>query len=140
YTDDLAAVLDDADLTGAPTASDPALDVTDGANGEVRVTGTLAEGQTVTVAYTFTVKPDGERGDNQLRNVVVKTGEEPPGECAEDKCTEHPVGELDDWKTVDPVSGTTVQPGQEVTYTLHFENTGEADKEFNREDVLTQVL
>lgn len=140
YTDDLAGVLDDADLTGAPTAENAALDVTDGTDGTVRVTGTLEPGRTVAVTYTVTVKPDGERGDNQLRNVVVKTGEEPPEECLPGECTEHPVGELDDWKTVDPASGTTVKPGQVVTYTLHFENTGRADKEFTREDVLTQVI
>jgi fimbrial isopeptide formation D2 family protein/uncharacterized repeat protein (TIGR01451 family) len=141
YTDDLAAVLDDADLTGAPVSADPALVASDGADGTVRVTGTLAAGQTVTVSYTVTVKPDGERGDNELRNVVAKTGIEDP-QCGDIgvSCTEHPIGELDDWKSVDPATGSTVRPGDTVTYTLHFENTGNARVDVTREDVLTRVL
>lgn len=141
YTDNLAAVLDDADLTGAPTSSDPTLVPSAGDDGTVRVTGTIAPDQTVTVSYTVTVKPDGERGDNQLRNVVAKTGTPDP-QCGDTgvSCTEHPVGELDDWKTVDPASGTTVQEGRELTYTLHFENTGTAPVDVNREDNLVQVL
>ncbi len=141
HTDNLAAVLDDADLTGAPVSSDPALVPSSGEDGTVRVTGTLAPDQTVTVSYTVTVKPDGDRGDNQLRNVVAKTGTTDP-ECGEDgvDCTEHSIGELDDWKAVDPASGTTVRPGTVLTYTLHFENTGTGPVEVNREDVLTEVL
>lgn len=141
YTDDLAAVLDDADLTGAPQSSDPALVATDGADGAVRVTGILEPEQEVTVSYTVTVVPDGERGDDLLRNVVAKTGTEDP-QCDDESvsCTEHPVGELDDWKSVDPAMGSTLRPGQEATYTLHFENTGKAPVEVNRDDVLTRVL
>lgn len=141
YTDDLSGVLDDADLTGAPAASDPALTATSGQDGLVRVTGSLAPGQTVTVSYTVTVGPDGDRGDNVLRNLVAETGTENP-QCGDDgvECTEHPVGELDDWKTVDPASGTTVQGGAVLTYTLHFENTGQAPVDVNREDDLAAVL
>nr|WP_246301387.1 LPXTG cell wall anchor domain-containing protein [Microbacterium immunditiarum] len=141
YTDNLAAVLDDADLTGAPVSSDPALVPSSGEDGTVRVTGTLAPDQTVTVSYTVTVKPDGERGDNRLRNVVAKTGTTDP-QCDEPDvyCTEHPIGELDDWKTVDPTTGSTLRPGETATYTLHFENTGQAPVEVNRDDVLTKVL
>ncbi|MFB8893433.1 DUF7927 domain-containing protein [Microbacterium plantarum] len=141
YTDNLAAVLDDADLTGAPASSDPVLVPSSGEDGTVRVTGTLAPGQTVTVSYIVTVKPDGERGDNQLRNVVAKTGTPDP-QCGDTgvSCTEHPVGQLEDWKTVDPASGTTVQEGRQLTYTLHFENTGKAPVDVNREDNLVQVL
>ncbi|GAB3598316.1 CshA/CshB family fibrillar adhesin-related protein [Microbacterium tumbae] len=141
YTDDLAQVLDDADLTGAPLADDPALTATDGADGLVRVTGVLASDQTVTVSYTVTVKPDGDRGDNRLRNVVAKTGADDP-QCGDDgvACTEHPIGELDDGKTVDPATGSTLRPGETATYTLHFENTGQAPVEVNRDDVLTRVL
>src|SRR5690606_38318179 len=54
--------------------------------------------------------------------------------------TSHTLGELDDWKTVDPAAGTTVRSGQEMTYTLHFANTGEADVDVSRDDVLTMVL
>jgi uncharacterized repeat protein (TIGR01451 family) len=145
-TDDLSGVLDDADITSEPVSSDPAVTVV--RNGDaLRVTGPIQVDQTVTVTYQVTVKPDGQRGDNIAKNLLAS--DVPPHVCedADSDCepvvpptTEHPIRELDDWKTVDPASGATVQPGQEVTYTLHFENTGEADVAVDREDVLTRVL
>lgn len=141
YTDHLDEVLDDAELTVAPASSDPALVPSSGADGMVRVTGSLAPGQTVTVSYTVTVKPDGERGDNELRNVVAKSDND-NRDCDTFgvECTNHPVGELSSWKTVDPASGVTLAPGAEATYTLHFENTGKAQVNVAKDDVLTQVL
>ena len=147
-TDDLSGVLDDAELTSAPTASSPDVDVVlDDAAQTLRVTGELAPGATVTVTYQATIRPDGDRGDNIAGNVL--TPDVPPFFCADDDsdcdpfvppATSHPLGELDDWKTVDPASGTTVRPGQEMTYTLHFANTGEADVDVSRDDALTMVL
>ncbi|MCP2638277.1 GEVED domain-containing protein [Microbacterium sp. HD4P20] len=145
-TDDLSDVLDDGDVTAEPVSSDPAVTaVRDG--DEIRVTGPIQIGQTITVTYQVTVKPDGDRGNNIARNVL--TPDVPPEVCAEGDVdceefppptTQHPIGELDDWKTVDPASGGTVQPGQQVTYTLHFENIGEADVAVDKDDVLTAVL
>lgn len=146
--DNMSAVLDDADLTNGPaTDHDGVSAVFEPESESIRVTGVLGAGEVVTVTYQVTVLADGERGDNILANVLVP--DMPPYVCADgdDKCdpfvppsTEHFVGELVDWKTVDPASGSTVQPGQVVTYTLHFENTGEAPMVVDREDVLTQVL
>ncbi|PFG30359.1 putative repeat protein (TIGR01451 family)/fimbrial isopeptide formation D2 family protein [Paramicrobacterium agarici] len=145
-TDDLSGVLDDAELTGDPVSSSSAVQaILDG--DALRVTGSIEPGETVTVTYVVTIGPDGERGDNVADNVL--TPDTPPYVCAEDdpECdpfvpptTSHNMGELDDWKTVDPASGSTVRPGQAVTYTLHFENTGTADIDVARDDVLTQVL
>ncbi|WP_293696351.1 hypothetical protein [uncultured Agrococcus sp.] len=141
FTDDLTGVLDDAALTSAPVSSDPTLVPTSGEDGAIRVTGSLEAGQTVTVTYAVTVNPDGERGDNRLGNVVAKTDHPNPGcEDAGVSCTEHPAGELDEWKTADPASGTTLRPGDGVTYTLHFENIGNAPVDFARDDVLDGVL
>lgn len=141
HTDHLAGVLDDAVLTAAPVSDDAALVVTSGADGEVNITGTLSPEQTVTVTYTVTVRADGERGDNRLGNVLAPSGlSDPDCDDAGVSCTEHFVGELDDWKTVDPASGSSVQAGSEVTYTLHFENTGTAAVAVDRDDVLTEVL
>jgi len=140
-TDHLAGVLDDADLTGGPDSSDPAL--TAARNGTtIRMTGTLAAGATVRVTYSVTVRADGERGDNLLGNVVVRTGDEPPEVCAPDSdtCTEHPVPYLRDRKSVDPASGTPVVAGQELTYTLTFTNDGRAPAAVDRADDLTHVL
>ncbi len=138
HRDALSGVLDDAALTVPPAASQASVLPSDGSDGVVAISGTLGAAETATVTYTVTVNPDGSRGDNQLDNVVVKTGE--PAVCGADNCTVHPIGELDDWKTVDPASGSTVVPGQRVTYTLHFENVGKAPVAVDREDVLTDVI
>jgi uncharacterized repeat protein (TIGR01451 family) len=150
-TDDVSGVLDDADMTSTPVVDaahdDTVTAVFDPATRSIRITGTLGAGETVTVTYAVTIREDGERGDNLARNVL--SPDVPPYVCLDDETdcdpyepptTEHPVGELDDWKTVDPASGTTVRAGQEVTYTLHFENIGKAPVPVDREDVLTQVL
>lgn len=145
-TDNLIDVLDDATITTPPTSSDPSVTATAGAD-SIRVLGPIGVGATVTVSYQVTILPDGERGNDVARNVLA--ADTPPelvcdeaGDCVPppDPFVEHPIGELDDWKTVDPASGTNVQPGQVVTYTLHFENTGEADVTVNEDDVLTAVL
>lgn len=49
-------------------------------------------------------------------------------------------GELEVSKSSDPESGTVVTPGQTVSYTLTFENTGEQNISVNQDDVLTDVL
>jgi fimbrial isopeptide formation D2 family protein/uncharacterized repeat protein (TIGR01451 family)/LPXTG-motif cell wall-anchored protein len=139
-TDDLSDVLDDAALTSRPVASDPAVTAV-AADESLRVTGPIAAGATVTVVYQITVNPDGQRGNNVAGNVLMP---DVPQLCGEEPCapptTEHPVGELIDWKSVDPASGTNVAPGQSVTYTLHFRSTGAAPVAIDREDDLTRVL
>jgi fimbrial isopeptide formation D2 family protein len=145
-TDDLSNVLDDAEVTAEPVSSDPAVTAVRSGD-EIRVTGTIQPDQTITVVYEATIKPDGARGDNIAENVL--TPDAPPQLCADGDAdcdpfvppsTTHPIGELDDWKLVNPSSGSTVQAGQQVVYTLHFENIGEADVDVDRDDVLTQVL
>ncbi|MFC5729543.1 MULTISPECIES: GEVED domain-containing protein [Nocardioides] len=144
-TDDLSRVLDDADVSREPASSDP--DVTAVRTDEsLRVTGTIDPGETISVSYEVTVRPDGRRGDNLLRNVltpdVPQVSCDDAGDCepVDPPTTEHKIGELDDWKTVEPGSGTTVRVGDELAYTLHFTNTGTADVEVDRDDVLTGVL
>lgn len=148
-TDDLSGILDDAEITTEPVVdSDDVSAVLDLEAETIRVTGELATGATVTVTYQTTIRPDGDRGDNIAGNVLTPDVPpfQPPADCEDcvppftPPTTEHPIGELDDWKTVDPASGTTVQPGQVMTYTLSFENTGEAPVSVDRDDVLTQVL
>lgn len=93
YTDLIAGVLDDADVTKAPVSSDPALAASAIANGAFTITGELAAGQTVTVTYTVQVKADGARGDNTLANFVFKTGGQPAAACAtgDPLCTTNPI-------------------------------------------------
>ena len=148
-TDELAEVLDDATVTAAPMVDAAhAATVTATLDAEtIRIEGALEAGATATVTYQVTVNPHGERGDNVIRNVVIP--DQPPFVPAPgcDDCdpfvpptTEHPLGELLDDKSVDPASGSTVRPGQEVAYTLTFRSIGEAPVQVNRQDVLTGVL
>ncbi|WP_394939786.1 hypothetical protein [Psychromicrobium sp. YIM B11713] len=140
--DDLTKVLDDAEITSAPVSSDPALTVSDGSDGKITVKGTLAAGQTVTVTYKVKVKADGSRGDNILGNFLVNPGETPPTTCVPGNpdCTTNPVTQLEDFKSVDPASGSTVVAGQELTYTLTFKNVGAAPVGVDRVDDLSKVL
>lgn len=149
-TDDLAGVLDDAAVTGEPVSDHRAVTATR-TGAELRVVGELPAGETATVTYRVTIGADGERGDNVVGNVlapdVPQVVCEEAGDTRATTCvpvdpprTEHPIGQLDDWKTVDPASGATVRPGREVTYALHFANVGTAPVDVAREDVLAGVL
>ncbi|PRB60660.1 LPXTG cell wall anchor domain-containing protein [Microbacterium sp. MYb45] len=147
-SDDMSQVLDDAALTAGPTADVAGITPIFDADAEqIRIEGSLPAGTVVTVTYQVTVLPDGDRGDNILANVL--TPDAPPYVCADGDpdCdpfvppgTDHFIGELRDWKTVDPASGGTVVPGQVVTYTLHFESVGTGPVTVDREDDLTTVL
>ncbi|WP_210650033.1 CshA/CshB family fibrillar adhesin-related protein [Nocardioides sp. SYSU D00065] len=142
--DDLTHLLDDATLTTAPVASDPALAVSEVADGRFAVTGRLAAGQEVTVTYVVTVKADGGRGDNLLGNHLLDPGQPTPPTpgCpsgAED-CTSNPVPEIVDHKSVDPRDGTLVDAGQQLTYTLTFTNRGAGPGAVDKVDDLTHVL
>lgn len=93
HRDDLSAVLDDAELTEAPTSSDPALAV--GRTGDqLVITGTLAPHATVTVRYAVTVRAQADRGDAMLTNQVLRDGEQPTVGCDPGRpCTQHPVAD-----------------------------------------------
>lgn len=142
FTDLLDGVLDDAAIISDPVAVSGELEVSPITDEQFTVTGVLDAGATESVTYTAQVLPDGERGDNMLGNFVVPTGTEPPTECsdANPHCTGHFVPQIDSWKTVDPVSDTPVVAGQELTYTLHFENTGAATGIVDKVDDLTHVI
>ncbi|WP_164863490.1 DUF11 domain-containing protein [Agromyces sp. LHK192] len=79
---------------------------------------TLEPGQTLLITYRVTVDDDVLPG-TVLRNLVLTNCPEPCG-------TEHPTPEFTAWKTSVPPSGTTVHPGDLVTYTLHAYNPSEA--------------
>lgn len=137
FSDDLADVLDDATLNGPPTASIGTASITDGVldwSGIVPVDGVA------TITYSVTVKdslPLSEDGDYRLGNVVTSDG------CvdAEDCATEHPVADFRVVKTADPVSGSSVQVGDQVEYTVTVTQLGEATYEnASLTDDLSDVL
>ena len=145
WTDDLAGVLDDAKITSGPKASDDDLSVSDVTDDQFTVDGTVPAGATYTVTYTVRVLPDGQRGNSELDNFVVKPGDTPPGpdgRCAagDPLCTSNPVPQIDVTKSVDPQDGSTVTPGQVLTYTLTFTNSGKGVGAVDKVDDLSQVL
>jgi len=142
YGDHLADVLDDATVTSAPVASSTDLTAGAIANEQFEVTGTVPVDASYTVTYQVTIKPDGKRGNDAANNFVTKAGEDPPSSCTADDalCTSNPMPDIAAWKTVDPVSGTPVVPGQTLTYTLHFTNKGTADGSVDAVDNTTQAV
>ncbi len=155
YIDYLDRVMDDAtwndDLTVTQTAgagnsmttADATYSATAGKE-RIAVGGSVGAGETYTVTYSVTVKPDATRtGDNDLVNVILPAGEEPdPADrctLARDNCTLTSVPKLAVTKTVNPTSGEKVDPGQELTYTLTFENSGSAPATIDYVDDLSGV-
>ncbi|WP_157695301.1 DUF7927 domain-containing protein [Nakamurella panacisegetis] len=142
YTDDLTGVLDDATLTSAPAASNTHLTIGAVTGGTFQITGTVPVGATYTVTYRVTVKPDGHRGNDTASNFLTRTGGAHGSTCGpkDPLCTTNPMPDVIEWKTVDPTTGTTVDPGQTLTYTLHYHNIGAAAGAVNRVDDITQLV
>lgn len=146
--DDLSQVLDDATMTKVPVSSDAALVVSEvAADNRFTIAGSVKPGASVTVAYTVTVKAEGDRGDDILANFLLKRTDPPittpdctPTAGEEPDCTTNPVGNLAVTKSVDPSSGTTVVPGQQLDYTLTFINTGKGTSMVDYTDVIAGVL
>ncbi|GAA3876397.1 hypothetical protein GCM10022381_18710 [Leifsonia kafniensis] len=121
FTDNLAAVLDDANYNG---------DATNGATVTGSVlswSGPLAVGASETITYSVTVGAPGT-GDSVLHNAVV-TPPNSGGSClagsTDPLCsTVTPVASFQVSKTTD---ATTVTPGETVAYTVTVTNTGAVD-------------
>lgn len=127
HDDVLSGVLDDAEITKQPVASGDGLTVSDIVDGRFTVAGEVAPGQTVTVSYKVTVREEGQRGDDRLGNFLVPAGEEPPASCVPTNperpdCTVNDVSYVSIAKSSDPESGTKVDVGDEITYTLTLKN------------------
>jgi len=143
-TDDLTGVLDDADVVTEPTSSDPGITAVRTGT-DLRVSGPVAAGATVTVTYAVKVKPSGQHGDNRLANVLAQDTPQvscPPFPCTpvSPPSTTHAVGELDDWKTADTAASEPIKSGATLTYTLHFASVGTGPVTVAREDDLSGVL
>lgn len=84
----LTGVLDDADVTELPLASSDVLAVSsiieqsfEGLDQRFSITGMLPPGETVTVQFRVTAKPDGERGDDRLDAFLVSRYSTPSTPC-----------------------------------------------------------
>lgn len=141
-SDDLAEVLAYADLTGVAvatvgdaTVAAPTLDGT-----TLNWNGALAVGESVVITYTVTVKAD--TAGNWLLNKANSTAKPPFSEeiTPPEVSTTHPIPGYEFAKTADPTSGTDVQPGDVITYTLTGSNTGATDLTVSIGDDLTEVL
>ncbi|PJJ71361.1 putative repeat protein (TIGR01451 family) [Diaminobutyricimonas aerilata] len=138
--DHLAGVLDDATVTAAPTAS-AGLTVSSITGGTFTVQGSVAANSSATVSYQVTVIPDATRtGDDSVVNWVLPAGVPVPADCTPGICTINPVPSIADSKTVNPLSGSTVRPGQVLTYTLIFTNNGDGPGTVAKDDALTRLL
>ncbi|MFE6867956.1 hypothetical protein ACFVFS_15495 [Kitasatospora sp. NPDC057692] len=135
-TDDLSKVLDDATYNSDIKASTGTAEVKDG---KLTWTGDLPAGATATLTYSVTVTG---LGDARLHNTVTTTDDK-RGHCETEKgCeTEHLYGSYTFSKVSDPESGSTVQVGDKVTYTVTVTQHGKAEiKSATVTDDLSKVL
>ena len=144
--DNLADVLAHADLvsgsleatiTGpdAP-ASTPAATLS---GNDLSWTGTLTEGQVITVTYQVKVK-QGAQGKT-LKNAATSTAKPLSGETISGQgAAEHPVAGFTFTKVPSPADGRAVPVGGEITYTLTGTNTGATTLDTEITDNLAQVL
>lgn len=140
--DDMADVLDDAEMKTQPSLDNVALTVSGPVNDQYTVSGSLPAGATAKMTYTVEVKPDGQRRNNTLANYVVPEGTPPPPTCEPTNatCTVNFVSDVVVSKSSNPQSGSSVVAGDQVTYTLTFENRGSGPGKVDSEDDLSEVL
>jgi uncharacterized repeat protein (TIGR01451 family)/fimbrial isopeptide formation D2 family protein/LPXTG-motif cell wall-anchored protein len=143
-TDDLSAVLDDADYTEFneenpdPDAEPPVRPDFDAEAEEIRWSEEIQPGATVEVKYQVTIKgvdpsTGALPGDGILDNVVTTAGPDSP--CPEgaakdpgDGCaTQHFVKAVRYEKTIDDPDVLEIQPGDTFTYTVTVINIGQAE-------------
>ena len=79
------------------------------------------------MTYTVEVKPNGQRGNDQLGNFLLAPGQPTPTSCtgpdpAKLDCTLNHVSDIEVTKTSSPKSGGKVDIGDTITYTLTFHN------------------
>ncbi|WP_443080726.1 DUF7927 domain-containing protein, partial [Streptomyces sp. PTD5-9] len=136
FSDDLSKVLDDATYNDDVKASTGSAEVKDGV---LTWNGTVPVGGEATITYSVTVKAGG---DAQLVNTVLSPGCEAAEDGSTPSCTtHHELGSYTFSKSSDPKSGSTVQVGDKITYTVTVNQHGKAAiKDATITDDLTKVL
>lgn len=116
YQGDVATKID-----GSPVSSGGATVTGD----DLAWTGALEPGQVLTVTYSVIVD-EGVEGE-RIANSVTASGTPPgglPPTLPPTVTTEHPVAGFTVAKTSAPATGTVVEPGQTIKYTVTGTNTG----------------
>ncbi|MBO9626051.1 MAG: isopeptide-forming domain-containing fimbrial protein, partial [Microbacterium sp.] len=128
-SDDLSAVLAHATVDGAVKTKIDGIDVPTGGAAitgtTLAWTGALDPAQKVTITYSVIVDDDAE--GQSIANRVTASGTPPsPFDPVVPPAVTvtNPVAGFEIAKTADPASGTAVEPGQTITYTLTGRNTG----------------
>ena len=135
FSDDLSEVLDDATLTQADVTSSRGTATLTGST--LGWTGTLPAGQSATVTYTLTYTG---AGDQVLTNSACVPVDEAADSSEACRTVSVPGSGLRHDKSVDPASGTAVDVGQVLTYTLTFENVGPTPAAVDTTDDLSGVV
>lgn len=126
YTDDLASVLDDAELVEGSIGATAGTATFDGVNKTIVWAGDLAVGASADLSYTVTVGL-GTDGDHSLVNVVLSNdgGSNCVVGSTDPRCmTVDAIDGLTILKTSDVPVGTAVVPGQVINFTVTATNTG----------------
>lgn len=132
--DDLSDVLDDATFDdGSLTAT---VGTVDRSGSTISWSGPLAAGETVTITYSVTYTADGDTALTNRACVPEDLAAAGAAPCA--SVTTLGAG-LRQSKTADPSSSPLVA-GSTITYTLSFENDGQAPASLDAVDDLTHVL
>ena len=98
----------------------------------------LANGESSTVTYTFTYRATGNRVLDNSACLPAPEAQDPAAAC---DTVSVPGSGLVHRKSVDPASGTPVEVGDTLTYTLTFDNTaGPAAATVDTTDDLSAVL
>ncbi len=156
-TDNLAAVLNHADIvpgslhaTSSFPGNTPAAPTLSGTT--LTWQGPMAANEVITLTYQ--VKLHGNAFSQTINNHVITTGRDSSNNPVETTCvtgqepqcqTNHntpaaPAATYQVNKSSNPVSGSTVQPGSTVQYTVTVTNTGEVPLNVNLADNLAPVL
>ncbi|SEB07579.1 DUF7927 domain-containing protein [Leifsonia sp. 21MFCrub1.1] len=134
FRDDLAAVMDDATFDPATLTASAGTATYDPTAQRINWTGDLGPGAVATVTYKVVVTG---KGDTKIGNQVTSPGCSTTADCA----TVHQTGRYVVEKTADPASGSSVQRGDTVKYTVtvHQVGLGPVNAASFRDD-LTAVL
>ena len=120
FTDHLESVLDDAVLDESSITSPAGISaVFDPVTRTLRLIGTLAAESRAQVTYRVRVRETGF-GDSLLTNTVVQRDNPPSADCLPGNplCTTHSVTDVLLSKGSVPASGSTVSPGDTISYTV----------------------